>query len=82
LGDKKMGLEISDIEFNKVILELSRFEEILVKNSNAITEDLCKKKLELIDKYNPLLTDDEQIGYFSEYKAYLSEKIKKYNLEA
>jgi hypothetical protein len=72
---------ISDIEFNNASFELSRFEEMLVKNKNENKEDLWEKKLELMDKYNPLLTDEEQMGYMNEYRAYLSKKIKESKLE-
>ncbi len=72
---------ISDIEFNNASFELSRFEEMLVKSKNENKEDLWEKKLELMDKYNPLLTDEEQMGYMNEYRAYLSKKIKESKLE-
>ncbi len=75
-------MSIFDNEFNKASLESSKFEKVLIENGKGNKEDLFKKKLELLNKYNLLLTDEEHMGYINEYRDYLSEKIKENKLEA
>lgn len=75
-------MQISDIEFNKASFELSKFEEMLVKNREENKEALLEKKLELIYKHNELLDDEDQVAFINEYRAYLSGRIKESKLEA
>ncbi len=75
-------MQISDIEFNKASFELSKFEEMLVKNREENKEALLEKKLELIYKHNELLDDEDQVAFIKEYGAYLSGRIKENKLEA
>ena len=71
----------SSIEFNRASFELTRFEAMLINHDEGNRKDILDKKLELIDKYYPLLDDEKITGYMDEYGKYLSNKLKENNIE-